>query len=682
MLSQRSLNVLKILLGNSNISIEGIQSKTELTQRQVDYDINNINDWLKNHGYRPVCKNSNNFYYIEDNKKSIIKDLENVSLNYIFNQNERKKLIFLYIFLEYEHVTLNHLISLLEVSRATIHNDLNSLSRDLINYNISLINTRDNGYQLDGNDKSISFYMMNIIVSTVYYDEEHFFFRDILNFQYKKGLDRFIERIKNAFHMHQIAVPSNNLYIISYIFYFSYIKWSRDKNYNKLKKYKLFLENSEEYGLASKLLKNEDNYQSLLLSSLIIAYTNGNIEMKTPDRKKVLSVIESIIVELKSKYAISLNEKQLRRQLYAHIRPALYRILFCYPMVNPLKEQIRDDYSELFSIIKDIIDKLRVFDNIEMIEDEISYLVIHIIPFLSFKEITTEVNPQIYAIIVCANGVGTSNLLYRELSELFPEIYFGEVVPIEFLDTVIDKADIIFSTLLLEVNKPQFLVNPIMTNVDRMTLINNVNQVLGENKNSILYTRIEEFLKATKDYIEVKDKEKFINSLLYLLLPKHRNNLKRRQPMLKEIVTESLIQVNINAENWEDAINKSASLLEKKDIISHSYTEAMIKNVKENGPYIVIGKNIALPHARPENGAKKLGISITTLKEGVNFGNKENDPVKFIFCLSAIDNASHLNALTELIELLNEPSFCNMLDNANESKEVMEYINQFNYENQ
>ncbi|MCW1007203.1 PTS sugar transporter subunit IIA, partial [Streptococcus anginosus] len=65
-----------------------------------------------------------------------------------------------------------------------------------------------------------------------------------------------------------------------------------------------------------------------------------------------------------------------------------------------------------------------------------------------------------------------------------------------------------------------------------------------------------------------------------------------------------------------------------------------------------------------------------------NFGNKENDPVKFIFCLSAIDNASHLNALTELIELLNEPSFCNMLDNANESKEVMEYINQFNYENQ
>ena len=56
------------------------------------------------------------------------------------------------------------------------------------------------------------------------------------------------------------------------------------------------------------------------------------------------------------------------------------------------------------------------------------------------------------------------------------------------------------------------------------------------------------------------------------------------------------------------------------------------------GPYIVITKHVALPHARPEAGALESAIGIATLKHPVKFGNKDNDPVKYLFCLSATDN--------------------------------------------
>jgi mannitol/fructose-specific phosphotransferase system IIA component (Ntr-type) len=106
----------------------------------------------------------------------------------------------------------------------------------------------------------------------------------------------------------------------------------------------------------------------------------------------------------------------------------------------------------------------------------------------------------------------------------------------------------------------------------------------------------------------------------------------------------------------------------------------MIQTTKETGPYIVITKHVALPHARPEEGARRIGISISTLKTPVVFGNKENDPVKYVFGLSALDNQTHLTAMSELAELLDQESFYQVLDNATNPEEIIEYIKNFEKE--
>lgn len=144
--------------------------------------------------------------------------------------------------------------------------------------------------------------------------------------------------------------------------------------------------------------------------------------------------------------------------------------------------------------------------------------------------------------------------------------------------------------------------------------------------------------------------------------------------MLKDLTSEELIRLNIDAKDWEDAIRQAADALLQNGKIKPSYIDAIISTVKEVGPYIVITKHVALPHARSEAGAIESAIGIATLKQPVVFGNKENDPVKYLFCLSAQNSESHINALADLTGLLECEDFYKFLDQAKDASEVIQYI--------
>ena len=77
------------------------------------------------------------------------------------------------------------------------------------------------------------------------------------------------------------------------------------------------------------------------------------------------------------------------------------------------------------------------------------------------------------------------------------------------------------------------------------------------------------------------------------------------------------IQKRVN--DWMDSIVVAAEPLLKAGCITQNYVESMINNVKNNGTYIVIMPNVALPHSRSEEGALKTGISILKLEEAVMY---------------------------------------------------------------
>ena len=145
--------------------------------------------------------------------------------------------------------------------------------------------------------------------------------------------------------------------------------------------------------------------------------------------------------------------------------------------------------------------------------------------------------------------------------------------------------------------------------------------------------------------------------------------------MLNKLTDASLIRLNIEADDWQSAIRKAAEPLVEHSKIKACYVDEIIKGVIETGPYIVITEHVALPHARPEAGALESAIGIATLKHPVKFGNKDNDPVKYLFTLSATDNSKHLNALADLAGLFEQQEFFDLLDKAKDPQEIMTYLN-------
>lgn len=121
--------------------------------------------------------------------------------------------------------------------------------------------------------------------------------------------------------------------------------------------------------------------------------------------------------------------------------------------------------------------------------------------------------------------------------------------------------------------------------------------------------------------------------------------------MLERYITPELIQLNVTAADWEEAVDIAAQPLVANGLIDLGYVAA-IKDNHRAMPYMVIAPGIMLAHARPECGAHGLGISLTTLAEAVEFGSELNDPVRFIITLATTDEHSHLALLEALTEFL------------------------------
>jgi len=119
--------------------------------------------------------------------------------------------------------------------------------------------------------------------------------------------------------------------------------------------------------------------------------------------------------------------------------------------------------------------------------------------------------------------------------------------------------------------------------------------------------------------------------------------------------------------DWQEAVKIAAQKLLEKGNIEENYIEKMIGNINKLGPYIVLADDVAMPHSRPEDGVNKTGISLLKLNEGVSFG--EETSVRLIFILAAQDSNSHIEMITELVDMLqDEEKLFNILQSKTEDE--------------
>ncbi|WP_278548584.1 PTS sugar transporter subunit IIA [Paraclostridium bifermentans] len=132
-----------------------------------------------------------------------------------------------------------------------------------------------------------------------------------------------------------------------------------------------------------------------------------------------------------------------------------------------------------------------------------------------------------------------------------------------------------------------------------------------------------------------------------------------------------IVKVLDNVNDYKEAIKITCDILQKRDSINDSYYEAILNKIDEFGSYFCIAPKIAMPHARPEDGALKTDLCLLKLNNPVDFLGKE---VSLFFTLSAVDSSSHLEIMQKVAKVCMDQNKLNTILNLNNEKEIMEVM--------
>lgn len=135
------------------------------------------------------------------------------------------------------------------------------------------------------------------------------------------------------------------------------------------------------------------------------------------------------------------------------------------------------------------------------------------------------------------------------------------------------------------------------------------------------------------------------------------------------------IQIVDSVNDWKQAITLSAQPLLAKGAITEDYINAIFNSHQELGPYYVLAPGLAMPHARPEQGAIKNGLSLLHIKQGVSFDAEENDPIYVVIMLCALSGEEHINMITALAEIFSDDERLAALLEASSMEAIQSIIN-------
>lgn len=665
----------QFFLNYTNSSIGELENLSSSSRRTILSDILRINEALS-HLLLPNIRIENDLIRVPAiSSGELLGHVDISSRSYIF-QHERLDMIVLYLLLYPEYISNYHLQDLLRMSKNSVVADLKDIRKLLKNQSISLQYTRSEGYYLEGTGSQLRQLLERTIEKLMRLESGRF----ILDYVLKEcGITTKDAAIFSQTRMlsekYQLTFIFENVKIVSLVMAVLneieiegdyQVKQEYYRNIKETALLKLVEELEEEY---PRLAKERDYILSRLAGCL-----QGNLDLN-PDPTVVL-IMDEIIKQVKANTGLEFPMGiPFRKNLFAHLYPSYYRLLFNISLHNPLTHQIKREYSSLYELIRRSLKPLEEMTGKPLSSDEIAYFTIHFGGYLQ-SQVKHREGKDLRAMIVCPNGVSTSLILQSELEKIFPRMEFQSISRSHFktVDNMErDDIQVIFSTTHLESQDKVFLVKPLMTSIEKILLKRRVYEYLHLEKEDVV--SIDELMGIVAKYTTIKNEEGLKNELIHYLFAQNNQQLLGGDS-LTDLLKEELIQQVDSVSNWQDAVGLAAQPLLANGYIEESYIQAMIASINETGPYIVLAPKVAVPHASPDAGVHQLGISLLQVKEPVDFSEDDDDDkkVQLIFVLAAVDSTAHLRALQELALILDDEEAIDSLIAASDPREILAII--------
>lgn len=140
--------------------------------------------------------------------------------------------------------------------------------------------------------------------------------------------------------------------------------------------------------------------------------------------------------------------------------------------------------------------------------------------------------------------------------------------------------------------------------------------------------------------------------------------------MLEDFITQDNVQIVECVKGWKEAIQLGVQPLREQDFVDEKYVTAIIRNIEKYGSNFIISPYIILPHARPEEGVKKNGISILFVHKPFYIHNRTM-PLKLMIILAPVNAKAHLQMLRSISEVLNDEKQMKRMLKSNTVEELL-----------
>ncbi|RBW67815.1 BglG family transcription antiterminator [Bacillus taeanensis] len=477
----RIISILRELMAaKSPLTSDYLASVNQVTSRTVRSDIKELDTLLSKHGAAIKSVRGTGYELTVQNEQLFRQLLQKLSDNDSAVQGilpslpeERVQFLINRLLLTDQFVKLEELADELYISKSTIQNDLRDVKKILQNYGITLETRPNYGFRLKGEEAKLRYCMSEYLFDRT--ETELDLMNANLSILPKEEMKVIraiiLEQIKeNDISLSDIGL--NNLIIHIAIA----CKRIRNKNYVSLYPQELKnIINQKEYVVAANIVleierglhvvfpQTEVAYIAihLLGTKMIVDTDMSEKEIKTVINQEVYQLTISMLDTIETKLHLGIrHDKELLIGISLHLKPAINRYRYGMNLRNPMLDAIKSNYPLAFQagVVAGMVIKREL--GIEIHENEIGYLALHIGAAIERKNMGNE--PK-RCMIVCASGVGSSKLLYYKLKSKFGskleilgtteyyKLHQTSLHALDFLISTIPIADS-FSIPVIEVN--------------------------------------------------------------------------------------------------------------------------------------------------------------------------------------------------------------------------------------
>lgn len=498
-ITSRLRRILMVMLDEERvISVKNLAEKVGVSKRTVQREMELIGDSLAQYQVSFQTKTGKGVWLSgsSEDKEKLRAALMGVEDYDVSNREERRKRLILEILKEKGLKKLFYYANQFQVSEATISSDLEAVEGWLNQQNLVIKRKPGYGVMVEGTEKDYRRAIRTFIEENMdtrflqeAYEvgEQDEYFHWIDNRGFRRILDedilKRVVKCLSAINNKKMMSLTENSYMGLVLHVFIAIsRILKNELMEQQSEWQSQMEEDEDYRLAEEIVAGLSQEFDITIPDMEVVYVclhikgakHQSIEWdggKTVEveRQELLELIDKMIRTYDETLAYAfLQDNEFVQGLLAHLQPTLIRLVYDMKISNPMLEEIKESYPEIFEKSRRAAEVLAQWVKKEVPEEEIGFLTIHFgaaqVRFEGEKENIRQVSIG----IVCASGIGISRLMFSKLNKIFKErIHMETYGKNDLTPYCISRTDFFVSSISMQQEAGDILyVNPLLNQQD------------------------------------------------------------------------------------------------------------------------------------------------------------------------------------------------------------------------